>query len=73
MQTWVVLLIRRGKFSTNQKHCSGLDSDTSSVSNFCSCSTFHVEISGGVLKLLAVFPLPLSYTIKTGCVEQGLK
>ena len=73
IQTWVVLLIRWGKFSTNQKHCSGLDSDRSSVSNFCSCFSFRVETSGGVLKVLAVFPLPLSYIIKMGSVEQGLK
>ena len=72
IQTWVVLLIR-SKFSTNQKHCSGLNSDTSSVPNFCSCSSFRVETSGGVLKVLAVFPLPLSYIIKMGSVEQGLK
>ena len=39
IQTWVVLLIR-SKFSTNQKNCSGLNSDTSSVPNFCSCSSF---------------------------------
>ena len=74
IQTWVVLLIRRGKFSTNQKHCSGLNSDMSSLPNFCSCSSFHVETSGGVLlKVLAVFPLPLSNIIKMGSVEQGLK
>ena len=73
IQTWVVLLIGWGKFSTNQKHCSGLDSDTSTVSNLCSCSSFCVETSGGVLKVLAVFPLPLSYIIKTRSVEQGLR
>ena len=39
IQTWVVLLIR-SKFSTKQKHCSGLNSDMSSVPNFCSCSSF---------------------------------
>ena len=35
---------------------------------------FRVETSGGVpLKVLAVFPLPLSYIIKMVSVEQGLK
>ena len=36
---WVVVLIGRSKFSTNQKYYSDMDSDASSVWNFYVCSS----------------------------------